>query len=166
MWNLCQDVCPLGTIYCMHCILNVLHSYMYAHMHLDSSMSTCTECTPTCTCMHIAYACTCRCMHAHMHSHACMHIAYACTCRRIAQQATILLPNDRYQIRWYRIRDANRQKLTGVVDDEILKHPEKQFYKTNFFKTPFRQVMSTMGQFHKAFDRCRSRSTLRKTPTF
>ena len=25
-------------------------------------------------------------------------------------------------------------KLTGVLDDEILKHPEKQLYKTNFFK--------------------------------
>ena len=30
--------------------------------------------------------------------------------------------------------DASRKKLTGVVDDEILKHPEKQLYKTNFFK--------------------------------
>ena len=41
------------------------------------------------------------------------------------------------------LRDKNHQpqtrhaidlKLTGVVVDEILKHPEKQFYKTNFFK--------------------------------
>ena len=31
-------------------------------------------------------------------------------------------------------RHAIDLKLTGVVVDEILKHPEKQFYKTNFFK--------------------------------